>query len=49
MEMMKNMLRPIFDLNHNMMKSFLERIKEIAFESDNDAIVKKIKKRLIHI
>ena len=38
-EMMKNMLRP-------MMKSFLERIKEIAFESDNDAIVKKIKKKV---
>ena len=47
--MLDSMLRPNWELNNAMMKSFLERIKVIAVETENDSIVKKIKKRLVHI
>jgi len=40
------MLRPNWEMNHAMMKSFLERIKVIAVETENDAIVKKIKNKV---
>ena len=47
--MLESILRLIWELSHAMMKSFLERIKVIAVETENNAIVKKIKKRLVHI
>ena len=43
--MLDSILRPNWELNNAMMKSFLERIKVNAVETENDSIVKKIKKK----